>query len=110
MEWSSDASNPVGAEFIIMEKTRGVPLVEKWESMSILERYKVIDNVVQLENELTNPVLPAYDGLYLRGSLPATVRRYPLHAEADADGRFCIDHPVDERGSRAVLSKVCETS
>jgi hypothetical protein len=57
MEWSSDASNPVGAEFIIMEKVSGVPLVEKWDTMSTLDRYKVIDQVVQLENDLSNMVL-----------------------------------------------------
>ncbi|RDL37365.1 uncharacterized protein BP5553_04798 [Venustampulla echinocandica] len=31
--WSSDASNPVGAEFIIMEKAPGVQLFEVWDAM-----------------------------------------------------------------------------
>ncbi|KAJ0425255.1 phosphotransferase family protein [Aspergillus carlsbadensis] len=90
LEWSAAPSNPVGAEFIIMEKIRGVPLVEKWDAMSTLDRYKVIDQVVQLENELTGVVLPAYGGLHLRESIPATVRRYPLPAELDPERRFCI--------------------
>ncbi|OJJ48405.1 hypothetical protein ASPZODRAFT_150639 [Penicilliopsis zonata CBS 506.65] len=88
--WSSDAANPVGAEFIIMEKIRGVALSETWEVMSTLERYKIIDQVVQIEKELGNISFPAYGSLFLRDSLPAACRQYPLPAELDPEGLFCI--------------------
>lgn len=88
--WSSDATNPVGAEFIIMEKIRGVALSEKWEAMNTLEHYKIIDQVVQVEKELGNISFPAYGSLFLRVSLPATCRQYPLPPELDPEGLFCI--------------------
>ncbi|KAJ5573480.1 uncharacterized protein N7459_007907, partial [Penicillium hispanicum] len=88
--WSSDAANPVGAEFIIMEKVKGVALSETWEGLNTLERYKIIDQVVQMEKELGNISFPAYGSLFLRDSLPATYRQYPLPPELDPEGLFCI--------------------
>ncbi|RDW64359.1 uncharacterized protein DSM5745_09770 [Aspergillus mulundensis] len=88
--WSSDAANPVGAEFIIMEKIGGVALAETWATMSTLQRYKVIDQVVQVEKELAGIAFPAYGSLFLRESLPAAIRQYPLPPELDPEGLFCI--------------------
>ncbi|EAW06852.1 uncharacterized protein ACLA_085470 [Aspergillus clavatus NRRL 1] len=90
LAWSADAANSVGAEYIIMEKIRGVALSEKWEVMNTLERYKIVDQVVQIEKELVNISFPAYGSLFLRDSLPATCRQYPLPAELDPEGLFCI--------------------
>ncbi|KAL2859814.1 uncharacterized protein BJX67DRAFT_376029 [Aspergillus lucknowensis] len=88
--WSSDAANPVGTEYIIMEKIGGVALAETWAAMNTLERYKIIDQVVQVEKELASIVFPAYGSLFLRESLPATIRQYPLPPELDPDELFCI--------------------
>lgn len=88
--WSSDAANSVGAEYIIMEKVRGVALSDTWEAMNTLEHYKIIDQVVQMDKELSNISFPAYGSLYLRDSLPATCRQYPLPPELDPEGPFCI--------------------
>ncbi|EPS30223.1 hypothetical protein PDE_05173 [Penicillium oxalicum 114-2] len=68
--WSSDATNPVGAEFSIMEK--------------------IIDQVTEIEKELGNISFPAYGSLFLRDSLPAKCRQYPLPPELDPEGLFCI--------------------
>jgi hypothetical protein len=88
--WSSDAANPVGAEFIVMEKIGGVALSEAWETMNTLEGYKIIDQVVQIEKELANMTFPVYGSLFLRDSLPATFRQYPLPPKLDPEGLFCI--------------------
>lgn len=89
LAWSSDAANPVGAAFIIMEKVKGVALAEKWEGLTRLERYKVIDQVREMEKELAGLSFPAYGSLCLRGSLPGT-KECLLPSEIDPDGRFCI--------------------
>lgn len=34
LSWSSDASNSVGSEYIIMTKATGVPLFQQWGNMS----------------------------------------------------------------------------
>lgn len=57
----------------MIEKIRGVTL-EIWEIMNTLERYKIIDQVVQIENELSNILSLVYGSLFLRDSLPATCR------------------------------------
>lgn len=73
-----------------MEKIRGVPLFEAWESMDTLERYKIIDRVVQMERELANISFPASGNLFLRDSLPAIYQQHPLSPELDPEGLFCI--------------------
>ncbi|KAL2824568.1 kinase-like domain-containing protein, partial [Aspergillus pseudoustus] len=88
--WSSDAANPVGAEYIIMEKMPGVPLNETWDAMSMEDRHKIIDQVLQFEKELCGICFPAYGALYLRGALPASVRQDLLPADVDREARFCI--------------------
>ncbi|PYI12233.1 hypothetical protein BO78DRAFT_425469 [Aspergillus sclerotiicarbonarius CBS 121057] len=88
--WNSDPTNPVGAEYIIMEKVRGVALAERWETMNTLERYQIIDRIVEMEKELDNLKLPAYGNLFLQDSLPSDYRQYPLPADLDPTGLFCI--------------------
>ena len=97
--WSSDSANPVGAEYIIMDKIRGVTLVERWETMNTLERYKVIDRIVEMEKELKDIKSPAYGSLFLRDSLPHACHNHPLPPDLDPDELFCIGPSC----SRAVL-------
>ncbi|PWY86431.1 hypothetical protein BO94DRAFT_556904 [Aspergillus sclerotioniger CBS 115572] len=75
--WNSDPTNPIGAEYIIMEKIHGVALAQRWETMNTLERYKIIDK---------NP----YESLFLQDSLPSEYRHYHLPPELDSTGLFCI--------------------
>lgn len=49
-----------------MEKIKGVALSETWEAMHPLERYKIIDQIVEIEQELSNISSPAYGSLFLR--------------------------------------------
>lgn len=60
--WSSDASNPVGAEYIVMEKAAGVPLFERWGKMAQIEKMELIKNLTQLEAQLAAISFPAYGG------------------------------------------------
>lgn len=102
-----------------MEKIRGVPLFETWESMGTLDRYKIIDQVVQMEQELANVSFPAYGNLFLRDSLPATYQQYPLSPELDPEGLFCIgpscsrkwwhDFPVDRSQPSSIDVGPCES-
>lgn len=73
-----------------MEKIQGVALSETWEAMNNLERYRIIDQIVQVEKELANISFPAYGGLFLRESLPATYRQFSLPPQLDPEGLFCI--------------------
>lgn len=79
--------NPVGAEYIIMEKLDGVPLGEMWYTMTPEEQYKVMKQVVELEAKLMALELPAFGSIYYQRDLP-TERSVPLPDEAGTG--FCI--------------------
>ncbi|KAE8313775.1 hypothetical protein BDV41DRAFT_564168 [Aspergillus transmontanensis] len=68
--WSSDASNPIGSEYILMEKARGRQLVEVWGDMDQLQRFKFIKNLARLESQLASLESPGYGNLYMRPSAP----------------------------------------
>ncbi|RAL05584.1 phosphotransferase family protein [Aspergillus ibericus CBS 121593] len=88
--WSSDPGNPVGAEYIIMEKVPGIALSERWEAMNMLQRYKIIDRIIEVEKELEELKFPAYGSLYLRQSVPDGYCHYPLPPQLDPTGLFCV--------------------
>lgn len=71
-----------------MEKVPGVSLAERWETMNILERYKIIDRIVEMEKELEGLKFPAYGSLFLRESLPYGYCYYPLPPNLDPTGLF----------------------
>jgi hypothetical protein len=91
LAWSCDPKNAVGTEYIIMEKVPGVALAEEWEAMGTMGRYKIIDQIVEIERELGSLEFPAYGSIFLQDSAPCDeLRRCPLPAALDPAGLFCI--------------------
>ncbi|KAF4538094.1 uncharacterized protein LTHEOB_11042 [Lasiodiplodia theobromae] len=90
LTWSADASNPVGAEYVIMEKAAGCRLSKKWAEMDLEIKFKFIANLAELEAKLAGVDFPAYGSLYLKESLDDGEQYEPLAPEIDPDGRFCI--------------------
>lgn len=78
-----------------MEKIPGVALAERWETMKTLERYKVIDQIVEMEKELASLQLPAYGSLFLRESVPSEYRHYTLPLALDPAKLFCVGPSCD---------------
>ena len=69
LAWSADASNPVGAEYIIMEKAPGIQLFKVWANISAVDRLGLIKKLTQLEKQLASIHFPAYGSLYFRHSI-----------------------------------------
>ncbi|RMD45109.1 hypothetical protein DV735_g117, partial [Chaetothyriales sp. CBS 134920] len=88
--WSSDASNPVGAEYIFMEKAPGAQLFEKYGEMSELQKFTVLERLTELESELTKFRFPVYGSLYLRESMSPTDKFENLSQDLDPAQLFCI--------------------
>ncbi|RHZ63822.1 hypothetical protein CDV55_106457 [Aspergillus turcosus] len=65
LAWSCDALNPVGIEYIVMEKAKGRQLVEAWGEMDQPQKFKVIQNLVRLESQLASVKFP--DDVYCIG-------------------------------------------
>ncbi|KAJ6170948.1 Aminoglycoside phosphotransferase [Penicillium chermesinum] len=94
LSWSSDGSNTAGAEYIIMEKAHGVPLFQRWGSMTEFEKLQLIKNLTKLEAQLSAIQFPAYGGLYLRtGGIPGSTR--PLDNDIDPSESFQIGPSCD---------------
>ncbi|RMZ77651.1 hypothetical protein DV738_g4225, partial [Chaetothyriales sp. CBS 135597] len=88
--WSSDASNPVGAEYIVMEKAPGAQLFSKYGKMSELQKFTVLKHLTELEGELTKLRFPVYGSLYLRESMSPTDKYENLSQDLDPAQLFCI--------------------
>ncbi|OGM48875.1 hypothetical protein ABOM_002958 [Aspergillus bombycis] len=68
LAWNSDFSNPVGSEYIVLEKVNGRQLISVWGEMGQLQQFKLIQNLVQLESQLASIEFPGYGHLYFRHS------------------------------------------
>lgn len=93
LSWSSDSSNAVGAEYIIMEKAAGVPLFQLWGTMTEFEKLQLIKNLTKLEAQLAAIKFPAYGGLYLRTDMSRSNRA--LDGDIDPSQSFCIGPTCD---------------
>ncbi|KAI9370609.1 kinase-like domain-containing protein [Aspergillus egyptiacus] len=69
LAWSSDSSNPVGSEYIVMEKVNGRQLVDVWGEMNQLQQFRMIQNLVRLECQLASLEFPGYGNVYFRRSI-----------------------------------------
>lgn len=54
--WSSNSSNPVEAEYILMEEAKGTQLNESWTTMSLDTKIEVVSRIVDIEKKLLSVV------------------------------------------------------
>ncbi|KAK6835271.1 hypothetical protein RU639_001953 [Aspergillus parasiticus] len=92
--WSSDDSNPVGAEYVIMEKATGVPLCEQWGKMAEIDKLKLIRNLTKLEAQLAAVRFSAYGGLYRRADV-SRLQCQELGGSIDPFNMFCVGPSCD---------------
>ncbi|DAA73906.1 TPA_exp: Uncharacterized protein A8136_3892 [Trichophyton benhamiae CBS 112371] len=63
--WCSDTSkSKVGAEYIFMEKAKGIPLSKIWDDIDVIQKSKIVENIVLFEKSLALNPFPAYGSLY----------------------------------------------
>ncbi|EER39999.1 phosphotransferase enzyme family protein [Histoplasma capsulatum H143] len=71
--WSSRASdNPVGAEYVIMEKQTGTMLSDVWETMRGKQKAQIVKQVVDLEKTLASMKFTKLGALYYNRDLPSS--------------------------------------
>lgn len=92
--WSPDNSNPVGAEYIVMEKAIRFPLLERWGKMTEIENLELIKHLTQLEAQLSAIGFPAYGGLYLSADADR-LERQDLDGDVDKQHLFCVGPSLD---------------
>ena len=90
LAWSADPSNPVGAEYIIMEKAPGIQLFQVWHKLTEVDRLSLIKGLTQLESQFAALRFPAYGSLYFRHSISKASERILLDSIVDPNGSFCV--------------------
>ncbi|KAL8916712.1 MAG: hypothetical protein Q9208_008359 [Pyrenodesmia sp. 3 TL-2023] len=79
--WSSRIEkNPVGAEYIIMEKMPGIELEKVWDDMPGRQKYEVVKQLVDMEQKFATTFFMSFGSLYYTQDLP----------RVDSDGRLCV--------------------
>lgn len=96
LHYSADAENPVGSEFIIMEKIPGRPLGDQWFSLSEDQRLKVISEIVRIEVNLSKIDLPTYGSIYYKHDLLPNMSSTMIASASDDKG-LCIGPDVSLR-------------
>ena len=92
--WASrvDDDNPVGAEYIILEKVPGESLGSHWLSLSTGELVAVIKQIVDIEARLFSFRFPKHGSLYYK---------------KDLDEKFCEDSPNVANEGNPVADRFC---
>ncbi|EEP80177.1 predicted protein [Uncinocarpus reesii 1704] len=90
--WNSRAkSHPVGAEFIIMDKTEGVPLSQVWASMKLNQKLQVFLAMTRLQKQWLSVSFSHYGSLYYAGDVQSPAgSHYFKNGEAVNDSEFAI--------------------
>lgn len=93
--WASrvNGENPVGAEYIIMEKAQGESLGSRWLSLSSNELAEIMKQIVEVENRLFSARFAKYGSLYYKEDLEEIYRDDDSLDQNDVDllsDRFCI--------------------
>ena len=76
--YSSDNTNPVGTEYLLLEKLEGIPLSERWFTMDTKARVKIMRQIVEVEKQFLQIELPASGSLYYRKDLTGSEYVIPV--------------------------------
>ncbi|QSS64487.1 phosphotransferase enzyme family protein [Histoplasma capsulatum] len=102
--WSSDPTNPVGVEYIIIGRAPGVPIFKIWGEMSQPRKLELIKQLNKFEHELSLIQLPAYCSLYLR----AFSRDIPGYKLLGSDAGPSTSNFVGRSGDRSFIMDGCQ--
>ncbi|OJJ73162.1 hypothetical protein ASPBRDRAFT_73611 [Aspergillus brasiliensis CBS 101740] len=68
--WCSRSENPLGAEYILMEKQAGIVLADVWDTMKGKQKVQILDQVVDMERCLAATKFSRFGALYYKDDLP----------------------------------------
>ena len=85
-DYSISNDNPVGSEYIIMEKVSGKEIGHSWYDLSIKDKKSITIDVAELEAILFSIQLPAHGSIYYRRDLTPSDRGIDI---PDREG-FCV--------------------
>lgn len=94
--YSATADNPVGTEYILMQKAPGVGLGTKWLNLQDVEIKRLAHSFVEIEKKLFEIPFGATGSLYFKNDIPLE-NQAPLYIgeHGTEDTRFCIGPIAD---------------
>ncbi|KAL8826673.1 MAG: hypothetical protein Q9170_007313 [Blastenia crenularia] len=93
LAWSSNADNPVGAEYVIMEKVAGIALDQVWPAMNVEDRFAVMKALFDCQKSWLSASFRDIGALYYAKDLPSSVSLdcvYATNGKETKDSRFVI--------------------
>ncbi|KKY20696.1 putative phosphotransferase family protein [Phaeomoniella chlamydospora] len=94
LAWSSNSSNSVQSEFIIMEKAKGVILSDCWRDLARAAKNKIIEQIVNLQLSFSSRAFPAHGCLFFKEDVPAEKLSFS-NVPSDPSQRYTIGPLVD---------------
>jgi len=88
LAWNSNSSNPVGAEYLVLEKVAGRQLNEVWDKMTGRQRFRLVTCLAQFDAELSKIRFPAYGSLYHRAT--SKEETAALSPDIDPKHQYCV--------------------
>lgn len=76
--WSSEASNPVGAEYILEEKAPGQPLGTIWDKLALEVKLDLVNQIVDIDKKFASISFPKHGYIYYEADLRASPFQYEL--------------------------------
>lgn len=117
-DWNATTSvetNPVGAEYIIMERINGIELSKCWGSLTGKETLGVFKQLCEFENKLFTTSFSHSGSIYYRNSLPPEQQTITLTSRDKKYHRWCIGPTADpsfwydERATLGIHRGPCTT-
>jgi len=89
--YSSDPLNPVGSEYILMEKIDGEDLSTRWIDLNIETKRNIICSLADIQSRLLDARFSSLGCLYFKGDVPENNRAPRLYDIDHADdSTYCI--------------------
>ncbi|KAM5444027.1 Phosphotransferase enzyme [Microsporum ferrugineum] len=96
LSWSSHALNPVGAEYIIMDKASGCSLAQVWPRLKNDEKRDIVQAIVSFDVKIRNSPLGGFGSLYYPRDIPSEIKHLPAFKSKDC-GRWVLGPTTDRR-------------
>ncbi|KAL2061554.1 hypothetical protein VTL71DRAFT_6931 [Oculimacula yallundae] len=100
--WNSRLlDNPVGCEYIIMEKQSGVMLYNVWDNMKGSQKAEILKQVVEIEKAFTSTRFTKYGSLYYKHDLPQSDSTTPLYVNGNGNAVHSAEFEIGPTNHRS---------
>ena len=100
--WNSRLSdNPVGAEYIIMEKQPGVILNDVWDNMTGSQKAEILKQVIGTEKKLASTRFTKFGSLYYKQDVPESDSATPLFFDGNGDAVHSTEFEIGPTNHRS---------